>query len=358
MASVIAKKPCAKCSKGIGVATCDGCQQSFCIKHFGEHRQELSHQMDSVGQEHDLLQRDLNQQNIEHPFISRINTWERESMTKIQVAAQAARDDLQKLLDINKKELKKSVNEITDELQSFRESDGYTEVDINKWIQQLQVLRKTLESPSTIHIAEDESPQSIIRSIRIHDQQQHRTSSSDMESLEHRLSVIEKSSSFNDERFDQIVGEVTLSEQSLMATCYSSNWFSDSIVYGANRYSSEKHHIRFRIGKVGRTSMFFGICTSSEKNSGTVVRDESRHGWWNLSEVVANGKFRNTGIKRVTMAGDEVTLILNCDKRQIQLQHHRTNLQVELCVDLDKCLFPWKIVVQLTAKGDCVRILQ
>jgi DNA mismatch repair ATPase MutS len=106
MASAIAKKPCPKCSKGIGVATCDGCQQSFCIKHFGEHRQELSHQMDSVGQEHDLLQRDLNQQNIEHPFISRINTWERESMTKIQVAAQAARDDLQKLLDINKKELK------------------------------------------------------------------------------------------------------------------------------------------------------------------------------------------------------------------------------------------------------------
>ncbi len=37
MASANVKKPCTTCRKSAGVATCDGCQQSFCSKHFVEH---------------------------------------------------------------------------------------------------------------------------------------------------------------------------------------------------------------------------------------------------------------------------------------------------------------------------------
>ncbi|CAF3863153.1 unnamed protein product, partial [Rotaria sp. Silwood1] len=58
MASTNMKQICAKCNKGGGIAMCHGCQQSFCTKHFVEHRQELSQQIDHIGQEHDLLRQD------------------------------------------------------------------------------------------------------------------------------------------------------------------------------------------------------------------------------------------------------------------------------------------------------------
>src|ERR1700677_934414 len=99
MASALLKNPCAKCDKGGGVTTCDGCQQSFCIKHIIEHRQELAIQLDNIGQEHDLFRRDLTQENSAYPLFIRIDEWEQESITKIQVAAEAARADLQQLLD-------------------------------------------------------------------------------------------------------------------------------------------------------------------------------------------------------------------------------------------------------------------
>jgi uncharacterized UBP type Zn finger protein len=70
MASAIMKQTCTKCSKGGGIAMCNGCQQSFCIKHFVEHRQELSQQMEDIGQEHDLLRRDMTYEKGTHALSS------------------------------------------------------------------------------------------------------------------------------------------------------------------------------------------------------------------------------------------------------------------------------------------------
>jgi hypothetical protein len=358
MASANVKKLCATCKKGAGVATCDGCQQSFCSKHFVEHRQELSQQMDNIGQEHDLLQRDLDQHNTDSSLLSRINTWEQESIAKIQVAAEAARADLQELLDENKKELKKSVNKITDELQSCRESDDYTEIDINKWIQQLQALRKMLESPSTICIDENETPKSIIRLIMVRNQQQHRSSSLPSQSFQHYIPVVKDPSSSSNERFDEIVGKVNVSEEGLVVTGYAEKLLSPSIIYGANQYSSGTHRIHFRIEKIGKYRMLFGIITSSTVMKRTDDHDESLYGWRDLVGAVMNGVYQKSEGNKVVRTGDELILILDCDNRQIQLQHHRTNELVQLSIDIKNCPFPWKLVIKLPSTGDSVRILQ
>ena len=241
MASASARKSCVKCSKGVGVAICDGCQQSFCIKHFTEHRQELSQLLENIGQEHDLLRRDLNQHNVEHSLFDRINKWEQESITKIRAAAEMARIDLRELLDRNKEELRKSVNKITDELQSCRESYDYTEVDINKWSQQLQTFRKLLESPSTIYVAENDIPKSIIHLIRVRDEQYLRSSNFVFESLQHPITTsFAKPNSSCDERFDEIDGKAKASEENLLVTCYSKTSLFPTIIYGGNRYSTGK----------------------------------------------------------------------------------------------------------------------
>jgi hypothetical protein len=356
MASANVRKPCVKCSKGSGVAICDGCQQSFCIKHFGEHRQELSQLLENIAQEHDLLRRDLDQHSAEHCLLDRINMWEQETIARIRLSAEEARTDLRELLNRNKEELKKSVTKITDELQLCRESFDYTEVDINKWSEQLQALRKLLESSSTICITENDISKSIIHLIRVRDEQHSHSSNFAVAFIQHPFAAMLNCSSSH-ERFDEIDGKAKASEENLLVTCYSKTFLFPTIIYGTNRYSTGIHCIHFRIENIGN-SIFFGISTSSDKIRRADVFDKSLYGWWDLVRAVVGGELQKNADKKIATMGDQVTLVVDCNNRQIQLQHHQTNHQVKLVIDLDNCPFPWKIVVKLRAEGDCIRILQ
>ena len=92
----------------MGIVTCNGCEQSYCAKHIIDHRQELSIHMDHIGQEYDLLRRDLMKENNElHPLLQRIDLSEQESIRKIQQTAKQLRNDLHEWLDRNKDQLKK-----------------------------------------------------------------------------------------------------------------------------------------------------------------------------------------------------------------------------------------------------------
>ncbi len=57
------------------------------------HRQELARQLDVIGQEHNLLRKDLRNHNGHDSMLDRISTGENESIVKIQMAAEKARDD-------------------------------------------------------------------------------------------------------------------------------------------------------------------------------------------------------------------------------------------------------------------------
>jgi len=165
--SVTNKQPCVKCDKGGGIAMCSGCQQWFCIKHFNEHRQELAIEMDHVGEEHNLLQRDLSQNNHEHDLLSHVNDWEQKSIAKIQTTAEQVRIDIQKYLDNNKQQRRTFLDRLTDELKASLQSDDYTETDLKKWLEQLKEIRKMLENPSNIQIIDDNDPQSTIYLIQV-----------------------------------------------------------------------------------------------------------------------------------------------------------------------------------------------
>ncbi|CAF1165267.1 unnamed protein product [Rotaria sordida] len=377
MATNTAKKPCAKCSKGSGVTTCDGCQQSFCTKHFVEHRHELSQQMTNINQEHDLLRRDLSKENSKHSFLNRIDIWERESINKIQAAAETARTDLQQLLDRTKNDLKISIEKLTNELNSCQQSDDFTENDLKRWNEQLKELRKNLDIPSTIFIVNDDDMKSSIHLIRICNKQQkqqqqqqqiQRPSTPVIRTVEHRIHNIKDSLCVINEKFGDIDGKAILSEDNLVVTCCLASILTQPIIYGINRYSNGKHHIRFRIEKMGDLRLFFGIIRSLENisrsgqtqtnNNNNYNYNNSLYGWWDLNEAIINGKVQTTKYRNILSTGDELTLILDCDNKQIQLQHHRTKRLAQLLIDLNKCPFPWKIVIRLQSAGDCVRILQ
>jgi hypothetical protein len=235
---------------------------------------------------------------------------------------------------------------ITDELQACRESDDYTEIDIKKWLEQLQEVRKMLESPATINIDEGETSKSIIRLLRVRDQKH----------ICLFNFAVQESNGYPNERFNEAVGEIIISEEGLVATCDVNSLLAYAVTYGANRYASGIHQIHFRINTIGNLDPFFGIVSSPGENTKSFSQNWF-HGWWDLYGVVANGRVRLSNNDKLIRTGDEMTLTLNCDNPQIQLRHHRTNQIRQLHIDLQSCPFPWRIVVELQSVGDCVRIL-
>ncbi|CAF1253462.1 unnamed protein product [Rotaria sordida] len=126
-ASAPNKKQCVLCNKSGGILICEGCQQVFCGKHVNEHRQELRGELDNIMQEHDLLQQELAQPSLKkNHLLNKIDKWEKDSITKIQVAAETARKTLQELLEQSKKSLSKTCHNITENLRPVNlEENGY-----------------------------------------------------------------------------------------------------------------------------------------------------------------------------------------------------------------------------------------
>jgi hypothetical protein len=350
------KKACAKCSKGGGTAICYGCEQSFCTKHFIEHRQELSQQIDNIGQEHDVLRRALTNEQSIHPLLVRIDQWEQESIAKIQVAAETARADLRQLLNRDKDQLQLNVSKMAEELQSCRESDDYTEIDINKWMEQLKEIRGMLNDPSIVNIEYADNTQSAIRLLKVSSRQTKRLSHQATHVYENIDCDSQKLLLPSGERFDEYCGKTTLSEDGLTATCLDTIF--DCSCYGIARYLTGTHHIRIRVGKPKYSNVFFGIVTTSEKITARACSSTSAHGWWDLEYSVICGKEQGGDAKKVIQTGDEVTLILDCDTQLIHMEHHRTNRFVRILVDLRQCPLPWKIVATLDTRNNYVRIIQ
>jgi hypothetical protein len=313
--------------------------------------------MDNLGQEYDVFQRDLNKEMEPHPLVSRIDEWERESMNKIKQVAEQARIDLRKLIDQNRKDLKTSMKQLTNELQSSRDSEDYTEHDLKRWLHRLKELRNELEKPLALNVIDDDDKQSVIRLIKVNEQLDSCSSNQLIVKSDQNCQVLPKLISRISEKFERIDKKSVLSENGLVATCVASHLERDSTIRGVHYYWSDIHHIRFRIEQKNCKCMFFGITTKDQANSQLTFAAPSANGWWELDCYTKDGRL-NKRLSTITIqTGDEITLVLDCDHSQIHFKHHRTQQTARMSIDLQKCPFPWQILITLNAVGDCVRIL-
>ncbi len=156
--SVVGKNTlCIKCgNKGVRIFMCHGCGQSFCWKHTGEHRQELSSRMDTIGQDRDLLQRDISQKSEDHPLFLEIDQWEKKSIFQIEKVASTVRVDLQKKLLDTKDRLQILLSNITQEICSSREKEDFSEIDFVRWNEALEKIRQHINKPLKIRTVFDE----------------------------------------------------------------------------------------------------------------------------------------------------------------------------------------------------------
>jgi hypothetical protein len=294
--------------------------------------------MDHIDKEYRHFQEDLNENDVIQSYLSRIDVWEHESINKIHKTAEIARNDLLEIVNRMKNQFKASFEKINHDIQLNRESQSYTEINLNQWMVQLKQLRDIYNTLLTDDIIGDS--QSSIHLIKIIDKKQSFS--------------IEKSRFLPHEKFDKIAGEITLSQDLLTATCSGNHW-NGSTISGSNLYSSGVHSIRFRVTKKGKMNLFFGITSSAEESNPWNRKTPFAYGWWDipLSDEKKQEEIKDPDIQ----TGDEVTLTLDCLSNQIDFEHHRTNRFISETISNERCPFPWKIAIVLYSPGDSVSIL-
>jgi hypothetical protein len=172
MASSSVKQPCIKCDQGFVTNMCIGCQKWFCNKHYNEHQEELTKEMDDITQKHDELHSHSTIESIDsvNPILVRINKWEQESIDRIRAVANEARTKLKQSLDKIKEETKATLSQVANELKSSPESEDYIEIDLKRWMDRLGSLKQRLLNTTEIELygdTHDDTDASMIRLIRI-----------------------------------------------------------------------------------------------------------------------------------------------------------------------------------------------
>jgi hypothetical protein len=321
------KKVCIKCGKFGGVFTCDGCEKSFCGQHTSVHRQELAHQLDVIGQEHDLLRRDLTNNTGQDSILTRINAWETESIAKIKTAVEKARVDLRQF----REQLETSCSQISEELCSSRELDNYSEVDLGRWMEKLKLLRNELEKPTRIDIEQEHGKDSIDL-IKIY-QTTH-------------------------ERFAEVVGSATLSKDRFTATNTNhTHLLRFTSIRGALSYSSGLHKIYFEIMHKKQNYLFFGVMSSSQQLIANAYCLSSVYGWWDVGYPVLEGNSPDHYPGGIIKAGDKIALTLDCDQGHISYIVDHTKRSEKLEIDKNSCALPWNLLIAMDCMGDSVRLL-
>ncbi|CAF5178178.1 unnamed protein product [Rotaria magnacalcarata] len=160
MATGISSNRCSICEKNAAMCNCIGCKAFFCIKHFNEHRQQLSMQFDhDVVKAHDELLEYINQMkqlnNSPSDLFSTIDQWEISMIEIAKRTADRARDQLTQLLNNEKETLQKQFDSLTQEIRSRRAEDEFAENDLRQFrakINKLQQSFKQLARPNNINV--------------------------------------------------------------------------------------------------------------------------------------------------------------------------------------------------------------
>ena len=312
--------------------------------------------MDDLNNQYKACEQNLDQDPNAHPAMAAIYAWERKSMRKVQEIAEKARESLLQSIETTKATIQRSLSTITAEFHAHENADNYTETDLQRWTNQLVDIRVSLEKMTSICLVEDKKPSTSIGTLKIREQSQPSTPVPLVTVPKTKTYSIQPSTKAPQEQFVRIFGQCKLSEENLVAT-QASYRAGLSQISGINEYSSGRHSIRFLVERKGVKNIFIGIHSPLAQVTATNF-DSTVHGWWNLDYMIISGQSEGIYDKEILQTGDQVTLTLDCDRRQILLEHHRTSRLVQLPIELTVCPFPWKLLVRLLIAEDSLRILK
>lgn len=353
----IVKKFCCICNTNAAVFICDGCQQNFCGKHVGDHRQHLNSQLDQLVQEKELLHAEFQQPFAEKDLsFKEIDQWERETINEIQRLAQTARDDLGCIRNKSTERLKNSFENLSTIFSASREADDFSENDLHQWSNELQRMKSEIIAPSTAKIVYEQN--STIRSLRV------TTEVAEVSLPIPPVPLVQVNDVNYDarERFAELYGSGTITEQSLLATHTGS---TKEYVYfrGHLLYSEKCFGIRLRVEKFQKPyEIFLGFTSIQSSIEEIPFRSKSTIGWAGFNQTFINGRY-DSNVKKhryystKIQRKDVMSIMFDHEKKQIRLRNERTKITNVLWVDKKLVQGFWQFLVVLASPGDSIRIL-
>jgi len=312
--------------------------------------------LENLMQEHDVIKQDIELLKDNHSVFSEIDKWEKQSITKIQVAAEQTRADLRAIFEQSNEQFSRTCQAIATKLRSAREAENFSEIDLNRWTEQLNELKSQTKSLSMIHTVEDNT--SGIHFIKVEQDNTINSHKKSKESLSSKISL----SSRIEEKFAEGNGLATIDDEGLRVRHIDTDF---KFVYfrGQRLYLDGRHTMRFKVEQsTNSCNIFIGICSSNIGVGQIIYYLTIVAGWFNNMDVWQHGRcVKNTKLQGSKNAeiktNDTFQFILDCDNKQIELLHERTNKKYTMVVDLVQAPLPWKILLALGRKNDCVKIL-
>lgn len=164
------RQPCVKCSKVLGHIICGGCQQWMCKEHFHEHQQQIEQMMDHVVQEHDEMRQHMMSEEGETAahLLSLVDAWEKRSIETIRRVADDTRTEIRQKSLESKIEVLKSLESIGKELKEKHQTNDYTEIELNAWLERIKSLKQELNKSFDLDVLyADEELSNRIRFIQL-----------------------------------------------------------------------------------------------------------------------------------------------------------------------------------------------
>ncbi|CAF1175802.1 unnamed protein product [Adineta ricciae] len=352
MTSAAPKAPCVTCGKSAGLFNCEGCGQTFCMKHVIEHRQTLSHQLEEIVIEHDTLQETLlNDKDQELLLFKHIDKWERKSTETIKRIAQDTRQELLEFTNMCKKNIAQELNNLAEQIKFARKEEDYFETDLRQWVLTLDRLKNQLLNTSSQSDIEEDRSKPIIYQIK-------------------RLTVVNSQNTLHkkypspnkmicQDSFDWCLDGAEIEDNGRVVTHNKNN--SSVAIRGKGTYSAGAHEFRLQIEKNPlNTWIFFGIISKSDLPTKNSYESSSAYGWADFNDFFLAGDRQNektTGQFTHTHENDVIQLILDCINRKITYTNERNLNYQEIYVDLHQCPFPWQLHVNFFGECDRVRLL-
>jgi hypothetical protein len=106
----------------------------------------------------------------EHSFFLCINEWEQRSISRIQEVANEVRTKLKQSFGRIKEDINISLSQAANEIQLDYERKDHTEIELKRWMDQLENLKQRLQNPPGIELCDDtqvDTNASIIKLIEL-----------------------------------------------------------------------------------------------------------------------------------------------------------------------------------------------
>jgi len=344
-----------------GVFTCEGCSQTFCMKHANEHRQRLTNELDEIIFQHTKLSQTVDDSKQSSTVLfERIDRWEKDALETIHRAAGKARHDLQMLAYSEKglfiffsssrifffetkknlEQIKEKINQINKQLVNAREHHEYLERDLYQWKIQLEQIKHDVTNLSPMLTVYEDQTRVLIPQLNI------------SKELQHKILKEKLVSSSNVIHFDE--------QRHTAMHCGHER--TPAYVYGTQEYTSGLHEIQLLMSK--KTNEFilsFNIISKLMEISNDSFQSEFCAYGWQSDDCVNPSKYLSVNEKIVLdLKGKtrfHLRLFIDCDKQMIRYFNEKTKRSKEIHVNIEKCPFPWKLYFYLYDVGDTIRLL-